>query len=149
MDRRGDGADDLAGGHLAVLAHEGLVVDLGVLEVGPLVVLVDPDPVHLAVPRDLLLADDGDVVLGLAGDDAGVAAEAGAEVDGEPPGVLPVLPARLEEGRLLRREALPLRLLRVLHVLGERHHAEDLAPLHPEVLLGVGERASGRPSSRP
>ena len=37
-------------------------------------VVVDADPVHLAAARDLLLADDRDVVLGDAGDDAGAAA---------------------------------------------------------------------------
>jgi hypothetical protein len=35
--------------------------------------------------EDLLLADDRNVVLGLAGDDAGVAADAGVEVDAHPP----------------------------------------------------------------
>ena len=41
------------------------------------VVAVDADPVHLAAARDLVLADDRDIVLGLAGDHAGVAAGAG------------------------------------------------------------------------
>ena len=39
-------------------------------------VAVDAQPVHLAAGGDLLLADDRNVVLGLAGDDAGVAADA-------------------------------------------------------------------------
>ena len=60
-------------------------------------VAVDADPVHLAAARHLVLAHDRDVVLGLAGDHAGVAADAGVQVDGHAPlvaGVLPLLPER-------------------------------------------------------
>ena len=53
-------------------------------------VAVDADPVHLAAAQHLLLADHGDVVLGLAGDHAGVAAGAGVEVDGHAP-LLPLV----------------------------------------------------------
>ena len=49
------------------------------------VVAVDADPVHLAAAPHLALADHRDVVLGHAGDDAGVAAGARVEVDGHPP----------------------------------------------------------------
>ena len=53
----------------------------------PSIVAVDADPVHLAPAAHLVLADDRDVVLRLAGDDAGVAADAGVEVDRHAPGV--------------------------------------------------------------
>src|SRR5262249_24112211 len=74
-----DGADDLARGRLAVLAGDWLEVPAlrrvfllaDGAEVG-----ADAYPVHLAGADDLLLADDGDVVLRLAGDDAGAAADA-------------------------------------------------------------------------
>ena len=48
-------------------------------------VAVDPQPVHLAAPADLVLADDRHVVLGLAGDEARGAADAGIQVDRHPP----------------------------------------------------------------
>jgi len=50
-----------------------------------LVVAVDPDPVHLSSDQDLLRADDRYVVLGLAGDDTGTAADAGGEIYGHRP----------------------------------------------------------------
>ena len=50
------------------------------------VVDVDAQPVHVAPARDLLRADHRHVVLGLAGDDAGVAADARRGVDHHAPG---------------------------------------------------------------
>ena len=49
------------------------------------VVAIDAQPVHLALADHLLLADHRDVVLRLAGDDAGVAADAGVQVDAHGP----------------------------------------------------------------
>src|SRR5262249_26858242 len=54
MRRRPDRADDLAGGVLAVLAHDRLEVDVGVLRILPLVIAVDAEPVHLARGQDLV-----------------------------------------------------------------------------------------------
>jgi hypothetical protein len=51
-----------------------------------LVIAVDAQPVHFALAQHLLLADGRDVVLRLAGDDAGVAADAGIQVDAHAPG---------------------------------------------------------------
>ena len=48
-------------------------------------VAVDANPVHLAIADDLLLADDRDVVLRLAGDHARGTAGAGAQVDRHAP----------------------------------------------------------------
>src|SRR6185436_2301291 len=72
-------ADHLAGRVLALHAGHGLRVGLDRLR--PLrlarVVAVDADPVHLATLGHLVLAHHRDVVLGNAGGDAGVAADAG------------------------------------------------------------------------
>src|SRR5690606_29322644 len=83
--RRVDGAHVLAGRLLAVLAGDGLHRDLRVRRLVADEVAIEPDPVHLAAERDLHLADRGDVVLGLAGDDAGAAARARREVDDHAP----------------------------------------------------------------
>ncbi len=45
------------------------------------IVGVDAQPMHVAPARDLVGADNRHVVLGLAGDDAGVAADAGRDID--------------------------------------------------------------------
>ena len=71
---------------LALLTGHGLVEVGGLVDV-TLVVVVDPDPVHLAADGDLTLADDGDVVLRLAGNHAGVAADARAQINRHTPGV--------------------------------------------------------------
>ena len=53
---------------------------------GAAVVAVDAQPVHLAAGEHLLLADHRDVVLRLAGGDAGLTPDAGIEVDRHRPG---------------------------------------------------------------
>ena len=68
--RRHHGADRLAGGVLAVLAHHRLVQHLGRVGLAA-VVAIDAQPVHLAAPARLGLADHRDVVLGVARDHAG------------------------------------------------------------------------------
>src|SRR5262245_7494348 len=88
---RGDRAHLLAGRVLALLAGDRLVDDVGIVG-RALEVAVDADPVHLAVAGDLGPADDGDVVLRLAGDHARVAADARAEVDRHAPAVTLVGP---------------------------------------------------------
>src|SRR5664280_1838210 len=134
--RRGDGADDLAGSLLAVHAHDGLVVHGRVLG-RTLVVAVDADPVHLAAATHLVLADGRDVVLGLAGDDARVAARAGRKVHREAPGVLVVFEPIVHADC---RDVLdPAGELRVLAVLLERSRADEVAPFHVEVVLSRGE----------
>ena len=79
-------ADDFAGSVLALHAGHGLEVCLGIVAVA-LIVGVDANPVHVAAEDGLLLADDGDVVLRLAGDHAVVAADARVQVDRHAPGV--------------------------------------------------------------
>src|SRR3954462_3075455 len=96
MRRRADRADQLARRVLALHAGDRLVIRLdrgGVLRV-TLEVVVDADPVHLAAAIHLLLADDRDVVLGLARDGAGAAAGAGRQIDRHAPLVAVVFPLR-------------------------------------------------------
>ena len=93
---------------------------------------------HLAAAEDLILADDRDVVLGLAGDDAGVAADAGVEVDRH----APLVDAVELRGRVKRAAAgnLP-------SALGGGHGRADFAEhgravrLHADA-LDVGEAGS-------
>ena len=88
--RRADGTDQFARSVLALHAGDGLeesadcVRSSRGLFVGDrlFVVAIDADPVHFAAAHHLLFADDRDVVLRLAGDDARVAADAGIEIDG-------------------------------------------------------------------
>src|SRR5690606_11300396 len=87
----------LAGGPLAVHAGDGLDDGPRILELAR-EVAVHPQPGHLAAALDLVTADDRDVVLDLAGDDAGVAAGAAAQVDRHAP--------LLHPGAGLRREGL-------------------------------------------
>ena len=64
-----DRAHHFAGRVLALLARHRLEVRVGSVErTGE--IAIDAQPVHLAIAAHLLLADDGDVVLGDAGDDA-------------------------------------------------------------------------------
>src|ERR1017187_2187486 len=137
--RGGDRADDLAGCLLAVHAHHGLVVYERVLG-GALVITVDPDPVHLAAAPHFLLADRRDVVLGLAGDGAGVAAGAGRKVHREAPRVPVVLEPGIQADRGNYFE--PAGELGVLAVLLEGSRADEVAPFHVEVVLRRGELES-------
>src|SRR4029077_5299557 len=97
---------------------------------------IDAQPVHLAAASDLLLADDRDVVLGLAGDDAGAAAGTRRQVDGHAPLVARVLPLVAVERR---RQTADLRRrvvggeMRVLLVLLVRGGADETAALHAVV----------------
>src|SRR5438309_1994380 len=75
------GAHQLAGRVLALHAWDGLEVSFGMVAIA-LVVSVDAQPVHVAPLHNLFLADDGDVVLRLAGDHAIVAAGAGSGAAG-------------------------------------------------------------------
>src|SRR5262249_22959843 len=143
---RRDRADQLARGVLAMHARHRLEVarDGFGLEGVAGVVVVDAQPVHLAAAGDLALADDGDVVLGLAGDDAGAAADAGGQVDGHAP-LWPV-GVRLAGGVLgrVQRHALAFGVLpagevRVFAEPGEGVGAEDAAFFDRVVALEVDQ----------
>ena len=104
------------------------------------VVAVDAQPVHLALAQHVLLAHDRHVVLRLAGDHAGVAADAGVEVDAHAPLHLALRLAAVEQ----RLRVGVARLLRVVAgvELGERAAAQDVlgVGLEPVVPVGGGQR---------
>src|SRR6185312_13317638 len=77
-------AYQLAGSSLTVYAGHWLEVGIETPTVLA-VVAVDADPVHLPPTVDFLLADHWNVILRLAGDGAGVAADARIEVDDHSP----------------------------------------------------------------
>ena len=88
-----DRADDLAGGVLALHAGHRLEQRRRVLR-RALVVAVDAEPVHLVAAAAFLGTDDGRVVFGRTGRDAGHAAEAGGQIDAHPPGLARGFPNR-------------------------------------------------------
>src|SRR6185295_8719968 len=101
------------------------------------VVAIDANPVHLPAVADLVLADDGDVVLGLAGDRASAAADACGEIDAHRPGVRALrrrvvkragtsIGGRAADGRRARRG------------LRDRERANEIASLH--VVVGLRRR---------
>src|SRR5580658_6460944 len=79
-------ADDFTGRVFALHAGHGLEERLRIVAIA-FVVGVDANPVHVAADVDLLFADDGNVVLGLAGDHAVVAADTFVEIDRHAPGI--------------------------------------------------------------
>jgi hypothetical protein len=100
----GHRTDHLAGGFLAVHAGPWLEVRIRIIQLIPLVVAVDPDPVHLATVLNLLFADDRNVVFGTAGDGTGIAADAGVEIDRHAPFVARVWVLRVERVAVRRLE---------------------------------------------
>ena len=86
MNRRGYRADRLAGGVLAVHAGHRLKPELRI-HFRTVVVNVDPQPMHVPAAGDFLRPDHCDIVLCLAGDHAGVAADAHGGIDHHRPGV--------------------------------------------------------------
>ena len=101
---------------------------------------VDADPGHVAAAADLVLADDGDVVLGAAGDEAGIAADAGIQIDRETPLEIAGERGIRVDGNGLGEFAIHLGgEVRLLPELLERPLAGDVAPLHVLVLLRAGK----------
>ena len=87
-------------------------------------IAVHAEPVHLAAAGDFVLADDGDVVLRLAGEDARPAAGARRQVDRHAPLVVEVLLLGPQRGG--RRDVLDvLREVGMLFVVGERGLADQ------------------------
>src|SRR5207253_3095764 len=81
---RGDRANQLARRVLAMHARHRLVQDSRAFRVA-FEIPIDANPGHLTPAQDLLAPDDRDVVLRLAGDRAGAAADARIEVDDHAP----------------------------------------------------------------
>src|SRR3954468_20574470 len=132
-------ADLLAGGVLALLAGHRLEHDLRLLgRAGE--VAVHAQPVHLAAAAHLLVADDGYVVLALAGDHAGVAAGAGIEVDRHAPLLAFLVAVLLPERRLALRGLDHLGgEVRLVAPFPQGGLAHDLAPFHGAAILGLGD----------
>ena len=86
MHRGGHRADRLAGCVLAMHAGHRLKPELRV-RLRAMVVDIDPQPMHVAAARDFFRPDHRDIVFRLAGDHAGVAADAYGGVDHHRPGV--------------------------------------------------------------
>src|SRR5205814_9507015 len=114
---------------LAVDAGNRLMPDLGIV-LAATVIAVDANPEHLPAAQDLALADDGHIVLGLAGDLAGVAADATIEVDHHAPGVFPIEGRVRDEWQLMR----VLVLVLAVQVLVERAEPRQLIDALIQVL---------------
>ena len=95
MNGRRDWADRFARRMLTMHARHGREAGLAVDEV-----IVDPQPVHIAADCDLVGSHDRHIVLGLASDDAGVAANARRVVDHHRPFVGVVIVGRIECWRI-------------------------------------------------
>src|SRR5208283_2387482 len=100
--RREDRANRLAGGGAAMLAQHGQVTyahvakalksavrraPADIVDVAIGHIALEAKPRHDAAANRLLLAHDRDVVLEVAGRDAGAAARAAVEVDAHPPAI--------------------------------------------------------------
>src|SRR4029434_1587143 len=85
-------ADQFAGGVLAVHTRHGLMISLRIFRAS-FIIAIDAQPMHLPRAGHFGFAYHRDVVFCLAGNDTGVAADAGAHVDGHAPGVTLVLEA--------------------------------------------------------
>src|SRR4029453_16164560 len=81
------------------------------------VVAVDADPVHLTPAQHFLFPDPRDVVFRLATDDAGVAADAGIDVDRHPPLVALVFEVGIQRDRAWWRFKSLVHHFRILGVL--------------------------------
>src|SRR5262249_25162487 len=103
------------------------------------VVAVDTEPVHLAAAQHLILSDDRDVVFSLTTDNAGVAADAGVDVDRHPPFVAFVRAIRIQRDGPRRRLLALVHRLRIPSELVVRYGANDRAPLHQVVVLRTRE----------
>jgi hypothetical protein len=136
---RADRADHLAGGVFALHARHGLEIGFRVVR-RTAVIGVHAQPVHLAPAQHLFLADDRDGVLGLAADHAGVAADAGVDVDRHPPLVAVVLEVGIQRDGARRRLVVRAHGSGIADELVARDRAHHPAAFHQVVVLRAGER---------
>src|SRR5581483_11500133 len=129
-----DGADQLAGSLFAVHAEHGLEVRPRIRGTA-VVVLVDAQPLHLAAHDHLVFADDGHIVFRLAGDHAGIAADAAVEINGHSPGVPRVAVFEIETFVAGWRFGAFVREVRVLLVFVQRGGAHQVAALNVLISL--------------
>ena len=104
--------------------------------------MIDANPVHLASGRDLLLADDRDVVLGRARHRARAAARARGEVDRHAPLVSLVGMVGVHRERPWKAVHLMVDDGRLVRVLLERRDPDGHASFHQMVLLRRREQVA-------
>src|SRR5579862_8177369 len=121
-----DGADVFAGRVFALHAGHRLVIHFRIVEVAA-EVSVDADPLHDAAAHHLFLTDHGDVVLRLAGDDAGVAADAAVQIDRHAPRIAVVFISGINRKVLGLFFFGQLGKVRVLAELVHRRDADEIA----------------------
>ena len=103
------------------------------------IIAVDAEPVQLPAAGHFGLADHRNIVFRLACDDAGVAADAGVDVDGHAPGVTFVFEARIKRA-LGFVVMLALGEVGILAILLQSRGAHQIAPLHAVMELRAGQR---------
>ena len=144
MARGVDGANVLARRRFAMLAKHRLRNHLRVFRTAG-EITVNPNPVHLAVSRYLILADDRHVVLALAGQHARGTSDTGIQVDGHAPLVQALFFELVQRVRIKRtddrrflqvhRPGEPRVLLELLQV----RLADDRASFHRAMVLRGGQ----------
>ena len=100
---------------------------------------VDANPMHLATTRDLIFSDDRNVVLCLAGNRAGIAADAGVEIDDHAPGIAVVGELIGIEQRLVRRRFRLVRQFALCDEFRQRAFSQNVATFHRMMVLRRGE----------
>src|SRR5207248_4974463 len=138
--RRGDRADQLARRILAVHTRHRLMRDPGTFLLAR-VKRANSDPMHLAVKTNLLFAYHRNIVFGLAGDGAGMAADTDIEIDDHAPFVAFVWIFRWVIQRVAQRGKL-LRLVRVMWIgekFGERAVMQNAAAFNVVMMLRANQ----------
>ena len=135
----GHRTDHLARCILAVHARNRRVESLGIFG-RSFEVAVHPQPVHLSAAQYLVLTDDRNIVFGLAGNDARVAADARAQIDRHPPRVAGILIFGVERSIGVNFVLVPMRKIRFLSILVQRSRPHQIPATHIVVELGRGER---------
>src|SRR6185436_2593240 len=129
MNCRTDWADRFTRGIFTLHTRHRLVDSFWIVKLAG-VVAVNANPVHLASDPDLLLADHWNVVLGLAGNGAGIATDAGTEIYSHSPGAPIILHRRIERHLGLRVLAHLFDEVGLVMKLADRTDANEVAPIH-------------------
>src|SRR5262249_33773547 len=104
------------------------------------VIPIDADPVQLAPDDHLLLADDGNVVLGLAGNRACVTPRARAQIDRHAPSVAFILAWRVHRKRWGCLLTHLLHKIWIVTIFLQRSSTNRIAPFHAVMMLRASER---------
>jgi hypothetical protein len=101
----------------------------------PGIIAIDAQPMHDALVEHQILADHRYIVFGLTGDDTGLAADAGIQIDRHCPGVLWIAITGIKRFLV----SLLLEKMRVLLIFGERALMDQIAPGNAVMPLRRGE----------